>query len=749
MPDYGHPLRFGTFITPTNSPAQRPVELAVLSEELGFDLVTFQDHPYQPGFHDTWTLLTWVAARTERIHLSGNVLNSPLRPPAVLARSAASLDLLSRGRFELGLGAGGFWDAIVAMGGPAWTPGQGVDALGEAIEIIRGVWDAAERRPLRVNGERWHVDGAKRGPAPAHDIPIWLGALKPRMLRLIGRVGDGWLPSLPYLQPGDLQRGNQTIDEAATKAGRQPSEIVRLLNVGPQTTPDELVRYALDDGISTFIFMGDDPGMLRQIAGEVVPRVREGVTAGRARSGTGVTARVRSSIALAKRKAGIDYDGLPASLTSRAIEPGDASYARYTSGYLRGGAPGLVLRPQTYDEVADAVHFAARHRELPLGVFSAGHGLSGRSLNHGGLVIDVGAFNEIEVLDADSGHVRIGPGARWLDVARALTPYGLALTSGDYGGVGVGGLATAGGVGWFAREHGLTIDHLLSVDVVLATGELVHASADENPELFWAMRGAGANFGVAVSFEFTADRVEQLGFAQLAFDASDTAGFLTRWGATVEASDRRVTGSVILSGRRGSRQLAQAMIAVDSADPDTIIELLQPFAEIAPLVDQSVALATYEQVMAAFVDEGAQQAQGEPLSHSALLTHLTPEFAADAAALLEAGASYFFQLRAVGGAVADVPSDATAYGWRDANFSLAAFGTRSSGLDEWWRRLAPHFEGMYLSFETDLGPEVVARAFPPAHLDRLRELKGRFDPTGLFRDNFYIEPAPVSQSSAA
>jgi len=727
----------------------------MLSEELGFDLVTFQDHPYQPAFHDTWTLLSFVAARTSRIHLSGNVLNGQLRPPAVLARAAISLDRLSGGRFELGLGAGGFSDAVAAMGGPGWSAGDSVEALGEGLEIIRGIWDAAERRPLRTEGRHWRVDGAKRGPAPAHDIPIWLGALKPRMLRLIGRSGDGWLPSLPYLQPGDLQRGNATIDAAAAKAGRDPREIVRLLNVGPQTGADELARLALEDGVSTFIFMGDDEGTLRRIAGEIVPAVREAVAKGRADAGTAAPGRIRSASARAKRMPGIAYDEVPASLAERALEPGDAAYARYTSGYMRGGAPGLVLRPRTADEVAEALAFAARpsHRELPLGILSAGHGISGRSLNRGGLVVDVGSFDAIEVetepgTGAATGVVRVGPGARWLDVARALTPHGLAITSGDYGGVGVGGLATAGGVGWFAREHGLTIDHLLSVDVVLASGELVHASASEHPELFWAMRGAGANFGVAVGFEFRAARVGLVGFAQLAFDASDTARFLTRWGAAVEASDRRVTASVILGGRRrGEPQYAQALIAVDSGDPDEIVELLQPIAEVAPLVDQSVGIASYEQVMAAFVQDGPQQGRGEPHSHSGLIDHLHEDFAQLAAGLLDAGASYFFQIRAVGGAVAEVPADATAYAWRDANFSVVALGTRSSGLDEWWPSLARHFEGMYLSFETDTGADVVARAFPPAHLARLRELKRRYDPSGLFRDNFFIEPAEAASAS--
>src|SRR4051812_10760854 len=133
MPDYGHSLTFGAFITPSNASPQNPVQLAVLAEQVGLDLVTFQDHPYQPAFLDTWTLLSYVAARTERVHLSGNVLNLPLRQPAVLARAAASLDLLSGGRLDLGLGAGGFWDPIAAMGGERRTPGEAVQALEEAI----------------------------------------------------------------------------------------------------------------------------------------------------------------------------------------------------------------------------------------------------------------------------------------------------------------------------------------------------------------------------------------------------------------------------------------------------------------------------------------------------------------------------------------------------------------------------------------------------------------------------------------
>jgi alkanesulfonate monooxygenase SsuD/methylene tetrahydromethanopterin reductase-like flavin-dependent oxidoreductase (luciferase family)/FAD/FMN-containing dehydrogenase len=737
MVDYGHPLRFGSFLTPSAATPMRTVDLAVASEEAGLDLVTFQDHPYQPAFLDTWTLLSWVAARTERIHLSGNVLNVPLRQPAVLASAAASLDLLSGGRVELGLGAGGFWDAIAAMGVERLTPGESVDALSQAIDVIRGRWDVADRRPLHAGGEHHRVDGAKRGPAPAHAVPIWVGARGPRMLRLIGTKGDGWLPSLPWLEPGDLARGNARIDAAAEAAGRDPREVVRLLNMSPRETVEDLVRLALEDGVSTFILATDDVPTLERFGREIAPAVRERVGQGRAERGVVSTARVRGAAALSRRRPGIDYEGLPPALAATAVEPGDPGYARYTATYLRSGAPGLVLRPTTVEEVQEAVLVAGRHRDLPLGILSAGHGLSGRSLNHDGLVIDVGALRSIEVLDRDARLVRIGPGALWVEVAEALAPLGLAITSGDYGGVGVGGLATAGGVGWFAREHGLTIDHLRAVELVLADGTVVRASATERPDLFWAVRGAGANFGVVTAFEFEAAEVGSIAFAQLAFEVADTAAFLEGWGTAMEAADRVVTGEVVLGGP-GS---AQAMLVVDSDDPDTVLAHLQPFAAIAPLVDSSVSITTYDALMRAMVSDAPQQGRGEPWSHSALVDHLSPAVAARSAALVDSRAAYFTSVRAVGGAVADVPADATAYAGRSANFSIAAFGRPGAAFDERWQELVPLVDGSYLSFESDTGPAALALAFPPAHLERLRALKRRYDPTALFRDNFFVAPA--------
>lgn len=275
MSELGHPLRFGVFITPSAGDADRVVALAELADRAGLDLVTFQDHPYQPRFLDTWTLLSFVAARTERVALAGNVLNLPLRPPAMLARAVASLDILSGGRAELGLGAGAFWDPIVALGGPRRTPRQSVDALEEAIDVIRALWDEDAGRGARIDGAHYRLAGAKPGPAPVHDAGIWLGAYKPRMLDLVGRKADGWLPSLPYLQPGDLAAGNAAIDRAARAAGRDPSAVRRLLNVGPDQTVEDLARVVVEDRIDTLILMADDAASIERFAGDTAPAVRE------------------------------------------------------------------------------------------------------------------------------------------------------------------------------------------------------------------------------------------------------------------------------------------------------------------------------------------------------------------------------------------------------------------------------------------------------------------------------------------
>jgi hypothetical protein len=296
MTDYGHDLQFGAFLAPEAAQHEGILALTDLAEDLGLDLVAFQDHPYQPNFLDMWTLLSYLGARTRRIRLVPDVANVPLRNPAVLARSAAALDILTGGRVELGLGAGYFLDAVASMGGPRLSPAQSVDALAEAITVIRHLWTPGP--PVDFEGSYYRLDGARPGPPAPHPIGIWVGAYKRRMLELTARLADGWVPTSSYASPEQLRAMTSTLDAAAEAAGRDPGEIRRVYNVmgsfagtgadflqgPPGVWAEQLTELVLRYGVSGFVL---GPGAdavtdLRRFAEEVAPAVRDAVAKERA-----------------------------------------------------------------------------------------------------------------------------------------------------------------------------------------------------------------------------------------------------------------------------------------------------------------------------------------------------------------------------------------------------------------------------------------------------------------------------------
>jgi alkanesulfonate monooxygenase SsuD/methylene tetrahydromethanopterin reductase-like flavin-dependent oxidoreductase (luciferase family) len=267
-------VEVGVSVVPSADDIDRIRGVARVADAGGLDLLGIQDHPYQRRFLDTWSLIAVLIGETTRLRFFPDVANLPLRPPAMLAKAAASLDLLSGGRFELGLGAGSFWDAIAAMGGPRRAAGESVAALAEAITIIRRAWSG--ERGLTFDGDHYSVRGYHAGPRPAHEISIWVGAYRPRMLELVGRAADGWVPSLGYLSPADVPAAHARIDAAARAAGRDPRAIRRLVNV---MNPDDLEPAAIDAlvaelGFDTPIFWVEEPAQVERIAAEIAPRLR-------------------------------------------------------------------------------------------------------------------------------------------------------------------------------------------------------------------------------------------------------------------------------------------------------------------------------------------------------------------------------------------------------------------------------------------------------------------------------------------
>ena len=292
--------QFGLNIDPTTTEIDETFNRARLAAETGLELVAMQDHPYNRRFLDTWTFLTAVAMRVERVRVLTNVANLPLRPPAMLAKAAATLDVLTGGRVELGLGAGAFWTGIGAMGGPVREPGEAYAAFRDALHIIRGLWENPGRG-FSYEGKVYSVRGAQFGPPPAHRIPIWVGALGPRMLRLAGQMADGVIVSSSYVTPQRILALNRQIDDGAAEAGRSPDAIRRGYNImGVIAASNQTLRPAGLDDIAlygsaaewidrltglyheyrqdTFIYwpVGEDGlGQARRFAEEVVPAVRQ------------------------------------------------------------------------------------------------------------------------------------------------------------------------------------------------------------------------------------------------------------------------------------------------------------------------------------------------------------------------------------------------------------------------------------------------------------------------------------------
>jgi alkanesulfonate monooxygenase SsuD/methylene tetrahydromethanopterin reductase-like flavin-dependent oxidoreductase (luciferase family) len=293
---------FGVNIDPAAGNLELARRLARLADETGLDFAGVQDHPYLARFLDTWTLLAVLGATTERVRLLPNVLNLPLRPPAMLAKAAATLDVISGGRFELGLGAGANWDGIAAWGGPRRVPGEALAALEEAMRLVRAIWDAPDA-PVSFDGQIYQVAGAQAGPAPAHRIGIWLGVAGPRALRLTGRLADGWIISSTYVPPEQVPPMQAAIDAAARRAGRAPGAIRRAYNlfgalgdgsglranrpgvlIGPvDWWVEQVAAFYRELRMDTFIFWplgGEVEDQARRFAEEVVPAARARVAAG-------------------------------------------------------------------------------------------------------------------------------------------------------------------------------------------------------------------------------------------------------------------------------------------------------------------------------------------------------------------------------------------------------------------------------------------------------------------------------------
>ena len=429
------------------------------------------------------------------------------------------------------------------------------------------------------------------------------------------------------------------------------------------------------------------------------------------------------------------------------IEPGGAEYESARRSVLTSGSPAHVLRPKSVGDVRAGVRFAAG-AGLLLSVRGGGHSFAGFGTNDGGVVIDLSRLAKVEIIDKERHLVRIGGGATWGQVAAALAPHGLAISSGDTKSVGVGGLTLAGGIGWKVRKYGLALDNVAAAEVVTANGQVVPVSAQENPELFWAIRGGGGNFGIVTAFEFVAHPTTDVFFGKIAFPASEAATVLQGWADYMRTAPEELTSIVDFANpfAGGPQGPAEIYVAFDGDDPQLAAQAIDPIRRLGTVTGDDVALQPYEDTLV----DGAIPPPGiQFVARSAFVDEESvPEVLQILAEVRTSERSPFIAVRSVGGAVSQVPADATAYAHRQAELM---FVTTIAGpmpvieaarptLDAIWGRLAPHVNGLYANFLASATEEDVAAIYPVGTYERLVAVKRQYDPGNLFARNHNVRP---------
>ncbi len=451
---------------------------------------------------------------------------------------------------------------------------------------------------------------------------------------------------------------------------------------------------------------------------------------------------------------GISISRLRAQVRGPVVTPDDPAYDRVRTPFYGG----FDRRPQVIVQAANAADVArvvalARDTGLELAIRSGGHSPAGHSVVDGGIVLDLSAMRALD-LNAEAGTAWAEPGLTAGEYTTAAAEHGLATGFGDTGSVGIGGITLAGGVGYLARKHGLTIDDLLAAEVITADGQLLRVDAEDHPDLFWALRGGGGNFGVATRFQFRLHPMAEVVGGMLLLPAS--ADVVAEFIALAEAAPEELStianvmpappmpfvpaehyGELIIMALMvyaGDVEAGQRAVAPFRSLATPLADLIKPMAypEIYPPEDPNYHPAAVSQTM--FLDHVDNQVAATII-----------EFLQASDASLRAA-----QLRVLGGAMARVPVEATAFAHRRSAImaNVASFydgpadkPLRQAWVDQFARALHQSDNGAYVGFLTDEDPAGVRQAYPESTWDRLIQVKTHYDPTNLFHHNHNIPTA--------
>lgn len=439
----------------------------------------------------------------------------------------------------------------------------------------------------------------------------------------------------------------------------------------------------------------------------------------------------------------VDVSELRSALPDTVLpgEPGWDAARLFHSGI---GEPAAVVHARDIADVQAAVRWAAASAQ-PVLVRGGGHSAWGEV--PGGVTIDVSAIDGVEV---EGTLVRVGGGATWGQVARALAEHGLGISSGDTASVGVGGLTLGGGIGWMVRAWGLASDQLEGAQVATASGEVVEVSDAAHPDLFWALRGGGGNFGVVTRFDFRAHALTSVVFATLGIDG-DPRPVLRALQQVIAGAPRELTVTFMDVPPMDPSAPAGASVTACwiGGDEASARDALAPLLALPGVTETEIAQKPYPEILMDTPDYDPEQPMPGFVGGNTLLRALTDDAIEQLVAFREAHPASVLFARSLGGAYADVAPDASAWAARDAGWFAMAGAFDIPGMlddderaaaDRQWASIEQLGDGVYGNFTTSVEPGWVERMYPPATLARLVEVKRTWDPQNVFSRNHNVLP---------
>lgn len=423
---------------------------------------------------------------------------------------------------------------------------------------------------------------------------------------------------------------------------------------------------------------------------------------------------------------------------------GDKLYATASQMLFKTITPSAVVRPSSSEDVAVIVRFAKKY-QIPFAIRSGGHNNIASRLANNILLIDMSGLATVEVVDTQKGLVRVGSGALWHEVASKLDTYNLGLSSGDTRTVGVGGLATGGGLGWMIRKYGPVIDTIINAEIVLADGTIKKIDAINHPDLFWAIRGGGSNFGIVTYFTFAAHTTKGVHVGEITYSIKNAAAIIKGWRDAMRHAPAELTTMLMTFPAMGESP-ASILIkgCFEGADAQTAAQAYAPFLKLGDVLHHEIKPMPYKDVL----ENGMPPQNMRVVVHNAFLKEFTNE-AIDAITRLFKEVTPILQIRHVAGAMNEQPADATAFSHRDSevlivNPTFVAPNASDKEVEAAltaWHVIQPFSNGCYLNLLSEDTGKEITDAFPPPALQRLRAIKAAYDPENIFKTNYNITPA--------